>query len=216
MLGREPWTGLMGFHPTARRETMCKGCKTRTSARVPDARIMRLYGPMPSTGTWMRTGESSSRTNELLSVVLRRTVGLPQPTLQEFRPATLGESKTGMNLNQKNFHKSFATFSLGFALLGFSVLPCFAAKGSGTASGAPSGASRGGAGKREAASTQFAKAEDMRSTLNGRSAERKTLTEYMRVTTAYRMVYVITPHAVQVPTRCWRWVKFTRRWATGL
>ena len=147
----------------------------------------------------MRTGESSSRTNELLSVVLRRTVGLPQPTLQEFRPATLGESKTGMNLNQKNFHKSFATFSLGFALLGFSVLPCFAAKGSGTASGAPSGASRGGAGKREAASTQFAKAEDMRSTLNGRSAERKTLTEYMRVTTAYRMVYVITPHAVQVP-----------------
>jgi N-acetylmuramoyl-L-alanine amidase len=112
---------------------------------------------------------------------------------------TLGESKTGMNLAPKNFHKSFATVSLGFALLGCSVLPCFAAKGSGAASGVPSGTSRGGAGKREAASTQFAKAEDMRSTLNGRPAERKTLAEYLRVATAYRMVYVITPHAMEVP-----------------
>jgi N-acetylmuramoyl-L-alanine amidase len=102
----------------------------------------------------------------------------------------------GMNLPRKNFHKRFATVSLGFALLGFFVLPCFAAEGSGTGSG---NSGRGAAGKREAASTQFAKAESMRSVLNERPPNKKTIVEYTRVATAYRMVYVITPHAMEVP-----------------
>jgi N-acetylmuramoyl-L-alanine amidase len=102
----------------------------------------------------------------------------------------------GLNAARKNFHKRFAAVSLGFTLLAFSALPCFAAEGSGTGSGT---SARGAAGKREAASTQFAKAESMRSVLNGRPADKKTIVEYTRVATAYRMVYVITPHAMEVP-----------------
>jgi N-acetylmuramoyl-L-alanine amidase len=112
----------------------------------------------------------------------------------------LGESTTGMPLPlsvaRKNFHKRFAAVSLGFTLLGFSVLPCFAAEGSGAGSG---NSVHGAASKREAASTQFAKAESMRSVLNERPPNKKTIVEYTRVATAYRMVYVISPHAMEVP-----------------
>jgi N-acetylmuramoyl-L-alanine amidase len=142
-------------------------------------------------------GESSSRTSKvLLAVKLRQPWGTPKPTLRPFEPVMSGESKTGMDSARKNFHKGFATVSLGFALLGaflsFAVLPCFAGEGSGTAA-------RSAATKREAAGSQFARAEELRSALNNKPAGKRTLAEYARVATAYRMVYVITPHAMEVP-----------------
>jgi N-acetylmuramoyl-L-alanine amidase len=101
-----------------------------------------------------------------------------------------------MNSARKNFHKSFAAVSLGFALLGpllaLAPLPCYAAEASGTSS-------RSAASKREAAGSQFTKAEELRSALNNKPVARRTLAEYARVATAYRMVYVITPHAMEVP-----------------
>jgi len=125
---------------------------------------------------------------------------LPKLALQEFEPVISGESATGMprllNIARKNFPKRFASVSLGFALLGFFALPCFPAEGSGTGSG---NSAHGASSKREAASTQFAKAESMRSVLNERPPSKKTIVEYTRVATAYRMVYVITPHAMEVP-----------------
>ena len=121
---------------------------------------------------------------------------MSKQTLQKFAPVMFGESTTGMNSARKNFHKSFAAVSLGFVLFGslltFAALPCSAAESSGTSS-------RSAANKREAAGSQFAKAEDLRSALNNKPVGKRTLAEYARVATAYRMVYVITPHAVEVP-----------------
>ncbi len=93
-----------------------------------------------------------------------------------------------MSLGQKNFHKVFAGASLGFALLGWSAIPCPA-----TAATTHSSV------KREAAGTQFAKAEDQRAALNAKPPEKRTLAEYKQVAASYRRVYLITPHAAEVP-----------------
>ena len=53
--------------------------------------------------------------------------------------------------------------------------------------------------KRDAASTQFGRAEELRETLNTKPADKRTLAEYKQVVNSYRRVYLITPHAVQVP-----------------
>ena len=93
-----------------------------------------------------------------------------------------------MSLGQKNFHKLFAGASLGFALLGWSALPCPAAAATTRSSV-----------KREAAGTQFTKAEEQRAALNARAPEKRTLAEYKQVAASYRRVYLITPHAAEVP-----------------
>ena len=53
--------------------------------------------------------------------------------------------------------------------------------------------------KREAAGTQFTKAEEQRAALNAKAPEKRTLAEYKQVTASYRRVYLITPHATEVP-----------------
>ncbi len=53
--------------------------------------------------------------------------------------------------------------------------------------------------KRDAASSQFGRAEELRETLNTKPADKRTLAEYKQVVNSYRRVYLITPHAVQVP-----------------
>ena len=93
-----------------------------------------------------------------------------------------------MSLGQKNFHKLFAGASLGFTLLGWSALPCPA-----TAATTRSSV------KREAAGTQFTKAEEQRAALNAKAPEKRTLAEYKQVASSYRRVYLITPHATEVP-----------------
>jgi N-acetylmuramoyl-L-alanine amidase len=93
-----------------------------------------------------------------------------------------------MSLGRNNFHKLFACASL--ALAGLTLLPCPV---SGRASSSSGGA------KREAASTQFAKAEDLRAALDSKAPEKRTLAEYKQVVSSYRRVYLITPHAVEVP-----------------
>jgi N-acetylmuramoyl-L-alanine amidase len=78
--------------------------------------------------------------------------------------------------------------SIGFFFL--CVLPCFAAEGSGTASTS---------GKRQAASAQFARGEEQRAALNEKPANKRSLGEYKQVVSTYRRVYLITPHAPEVP-----------------
>jgi N-acetylmuramoyl-L-alanine amidase len=95
-----------------------------------------------------------------------------------------------MSLGRKIFRKLFAGASLGFAFVGLALLPC-------PVLGRPSSSSSGV--KREAASTQFAKAEDLRAALNSKAPEKRTLAEYKQVVSSYRRVYLITPHAVEVP-----------------
>ncbi len=93
-----------------------------------------------------------------------------------------------MKSGAKNFHKSFAIASLGFILLALAALPRPVLASSNNTSV-----------KRDAASSQFGRAEEMREALNAKSADKRTLAEYKQVVNSYRRVYLITPHATQVP-----------------
>ena len=79
-------------------------------------------------------------------------------------------------------------FSL--ALLFLCALPCFAGEGSGTANTN---------GKRQAASAQFARAEELRAALNEKAVNKRSLADYKQVVSTYHRVYLITPHALEVP-----------------
>jgi N-acetylmuramoyl-L-alanine amidase len=94
-----------------------------------------------------------------------------------------------MSSVQKKFHRVFAGASLGFALLGLLSIPCLATPGATSNSSV----------KREAASSQFSRAEELRAALNAKPPEKRTLAEYKQVVSSYRRVYLITPHAMEVP-----------------
>src|SRR6202007_1226464 len=89
---------------------------------------------------------------------------------------------------RKNFQESFAGVSLGIVLLAACVIPC-----------PVSAANTHSAAKREAASSQFARAQEMRAALNEKAPEKRTLADYRRVVATYQRVYLITPHAMEVP-----------------
>ncbi len=94
-----------------------------------------------------------------------------------------------MTSARKLFHKGFTGASLGFALLGMFSIPCL-----GTSKTASNSSV-----KREAASSQFSRAEELRAALNAKPPEKRTLAEYKQVVSTYRRVYLITPHAMEVP-----------------
>jgi N-acetylmuramoyl-L-alanine amidase len=94
-----------------------------------------------------------------------------------------------MTCARKIFHKGFAGASLGFALLGVFSIPCL-----GTSKTASNSSV-----KREAASSQFSRAEELRAALNAKPPEKRTLAEYKQVVSSYRRVYLIAPHAMEVP-----------------
>jgi N-acetylmuramoyl-L-alanine amidase len=78
---------------------------------------------------------------------------------------------------------------LGFLLLCF--VPAFAlAAGSGTTNATA---------RRQAASAQFARAEELRAALNDKAAGKRSLAEYKQAVSSYHRVYLITPHAPEVP-----------------
>jgi N-acetylmuramoyl-L-alanine amidase len=107
-----------------------------------------------------------------------------------------------MGARRKICHKRFARVSPVFAaggkpvllfsiaLLFLGALPCFAGEGSGTANTNV---------KRQAASAQFARAEELRAALNEKAANKRSLAEYKQVVSTYHRVYLITPHAPEVP-----------------
>jgi N-acetylmuramoyl-L-alanine amidase len=96
-----------------------------------------------------------------------------------------------MSAGRKNINRIFAHFSPVFLMLAVALLyPVLAtrlfAEGTGSV-------------KRQAAGTQFAKAEEQRALLNGKPEDKRTLGDYKQVVTSYRRVYLITPHANEVP-----------------
>jgi N-acetylmuramoyl-L-alanine amidase len=104
-------------------------------------------------------------------------------------------------------HKTFARVSPVFLAAGLAfVCPQFShARFSGAqpemavphaAAGAET---RNTTGKRQAASSQYARAEDLRAQLNSKPADKRALSEYKQVVASYRRVYLITPHASEVP-----------------
>jgi N-acetylmuramoyl-L-alanine amidase len=100
----------------------------------------------------------------------------------------LGEYRGSMGTGRKNFHRSFAGVSLGILLAAACAIPCLA-----------SAANTNTPAKREAASAQFGRAQEMRAALNEKPAEKRTLADYKRVLVTYQRVYLITPHAMEVP-----------------
>jgi N-acetylmuramoyl-L-alanine amidase len=53
--------------------------------------------------------------------------------------------------------------------------------------------------RRQAATTQFARAEEQRGALNSKAPEKRTLADYKQVVSSYRRVALITPRAPEVP-----------------
>ena len=101
------------------------------------------------------------------------------------------------------FNRAFARVSPVFAVAALSLalsgsLSAFAA-GSDQPGNSGAAADPGAAERRNAASSQFARAEEQRATLNAKPAEKRTLNDYKQVVSSYRRVYLITPHASEVP-----------------
>jgi len=103
-----------------------------------------------------------------------------------------------MGARRKTFYKRFARVSPVFAMRSATLLvlfllcalPCFAGEGSETANTNV---------KRQAASAQFARGEELRAALNEKAANKRSLAEYKQVVSTYHRVYLITPHAPEVP-----------------
>jgi N-acetylmuramoyl-L-alanine amidase len=93
-----------------------------------------------------------------------------------------------MRLGGKSFRRGFASASLGFALLALSAIPCPAAS-----------ADTHSSSKQESATAQYARAQELRNALNNKPADQRTLAEYKKVVAGYQRVYLITPHALEVP-----------------
>src|SRR5262245_40025845 len=100
------------------------------------------------------------------------------------------------------FNKGFARFSPAFAvILGFALagsLPSFALTSDHSGNSAAATDS-GAADRQQASGSQFRRAEEQRAALNEKPAERRKLNEYKQVVSSYRRVYLITPHASEVP-----------------
>src|SRR5262249_26501576 len=105
------------------------------------------------------------------------------------------------------FNRAFARVSPVFAVAALSLALSLALSGSLSAFAAGSdqpgnsgaAADPGAAERRHAASSQFARAEEQRAALNAKPAEKRTLNDYKQVVSSYRRVYLITPHASEVP-----------------
>ena len=87
----------------------------------------------------------------------------------------------------------FARVSPVFAALVFLLPGTFANTAKDSAAGDASTS------KRQAASSQFARAKEQRAALDAKPSDARTLAEYKRTVASYRRVYLITPHAAEVP-----------------
>jgi len=97
-----------------------------------------------------------------------------------------------MLAGQNFFHKLFARVSPVFVALALAFSCAH------TSLAREDSDTRNNANRREAASTQFARAEDLRAELNRKPIEKRALSEYKQVVSSYRRVYLITPHASEV------------------
>ena len=108
-----------------------------------------------------------------------------------------------MLTGQKNFHMAFAPVSPVFVLrlvLALTAAIFFASNVATTFAALPSEAeATATAVKRQAATSQFLRAEEQRSALNARSPEKRTLAEYKQAVASYHRVTLITPRAPEVP-----------------
>src|SRR5712672_3373012 len=184
MLVKAQWTVRTAFRHFAKPATTCRKCRMLISGQARDAwkacgliHAPSAKNPIPPAASFSPT----SKTSQIVQNV--RAVGAPQ---------TSGARKAWMLSSQNFFHKLFASVSPVFLAIGltfFCALPSVASEDSSTHD----------ANRRQAASTQFARSEEMRAELNTKPIEKRPLSEYKQVVASYRRVYLITPHAAEVP-----------------
>src|SRR6267142_1567754 len=100
-----------------------------------------------------------------------------------------------MFLGEKNLHRSFASVSPVFLAIGFALSVATASSARERAESSETATTA----KRQAATTQFSRAEEQREELNSKPSEKRTLSDYKQVVSSYRRVALITPRAPQVP-----------------
>src|SRR5271154_6493198 len=129
------------------------------------------------------------------------------PRLDWGAPVNVGLGTGGsLSRGKKNFHKGFAPASPVFALRERSahrvvftlVIATFVAL-AGMQSYAAAPDNTPAAAKRQAASSQYMRAEEQRSALNSKTPEKRTLAEYKQAVASYHRVTLITPRAAEVP-----------------
>src|SRR5712664_1441922 len=179
MLGKARWTARTESRRFAKRAITCRKCRMLISGQ---ARVAwKACGSIRErfARTWTPTAERFSPTIESV-----RGGDCPKQELGR---------KAGMLAGQIFLHRAFARVSPVFLVAGL-ALSCAHFSLAAEASD-----SRNKSNKRDAASTQCARAEYLRAELNSKAAEKRRLSEYKRVVSSYRRVYLITPHAAEVP-----------------
>ena len=84
-------------------------------------------------------------------------------------------------------------------LLGACAIPFFGVTASAANVAGAADTTKSNDSRRAAATAQFDRAEEQRSALNEKPANKRTLAEYKNVVTTYRRVFLITPRAPEVP-----------------
>src|ERR1700730_16863680 len=192
MLGKARWIARTGVRRFARLATTSRKYRMLISAQARDA--WKACGPIrvPSARNPIRrAAESFSQTSRVSRAADFSSAGQGIRAAGAFQSS--GARKAGMLAGQNFFHKQFARVSPVFLTLGLAFF-CAHASLAREDSGPHNNANR-----RQAASTQFARAEDLRAELNSKPAEKRALSEYKQVVSSYRRVYLITPHAAEVP-----------------
>src|SRR6266851_5346153 len=196
MLEKARWIALTAFRRFAKLASTSRKCRMLISGQARDA--WKGCGAIRA-----QFAKTPIRAAELFSPTIKasRTVGF-SPAGQlisaegpkaEGALHSSGARKAGMLAGQNFLHKVFARVSpvfLALSLAFFCAHASLARERSDT---------RNNSNRRQAAATQFARAEDLRAELNSKPAEKRTLSEYKQVVSSYRRVYLITPHAADVP-----------------
>src|SRR6266851_3221211 len=208
MLEKGPWIARTEFPHFARRETTCRKCRMPISGQDRGASMACGLIRERFTKTRMQTAERFSRTTKASQTIELTRAAKVSARIKSGGFAPQAEGRKARMLGPNFLHKTFARVSPLFLVAGFAFLcPQFS---HGEFSGAPPSAqpelavphdadTHNKSGKRQAASTQFARAEDLRAQLNSKPADKRTLSEYKQVVSSYRRVYLITPHATEVP-----------------
>jgi N-acetylmuramoyl-L-alanine amidase len=100
-----------------------------------------------------------------------------------------------MFARKKNLRKGFARVSPVFisVAMALSIAPSSTARDRAETGDASTAV------RRQAATTQFARAEEQRAALNSKPPEKRSLADYKQVVSSYRRVALITPRAPEVP-----------------
>src|SRR5579859_7367171 len=209
MLEKGLWIAPTASRHFARRAITCRKCRMLISGQARDAwkacgpireRFAKI--PIPPAGLFSPTIKRCS--GRVAAATWQ--AGSSRGSSGDAFKREIGQ-RVGMQLGQNFLHKIFARVSPVFLAAGLALASPQLSLGG--LSGAPPRSAgshssedadtRNKIGKRQAASTQLARAEDLRAELNSKPADKRALSEYKQVVASYRRVYLITPHATEVP-----------------